>query len=305
MRSRRPRGLEGYTPDWREKAGAQPPRKRSLRIPKRRRRPGRVPREEIRAPEDPSTRRRRHLALVLAFLEGGLLIWLLAGPALPVRTVRVDGLRHLRAGEVVAAAGLARPGSILRVDGRAIRGRLGRIPWVRAALVSTSLPGTVVITIDEWNPAATYQAGPTGKPVFLNDEGQVLGPGAGTAAPFGIQGPAGPDPGPGARPVDPMLLTAMINIQKALPGLIGLSVKAYAIDAAGNLSLDTNRGWPVQFGRVLTPEQFHNLDEQLAALKSVSACVDFRTAPIKYVNVMNPSAPDVQFRTAGPRPCRP
>ena len=299
MRAKRPRGLAGYTPDWRERMGAEAARGRPA-LPRRRKK--RARREA--GVESPPAWKGRPVAVLLAVLEAGLLAWLLAGPLLPVRSVRVRGAQHLTAGQVMAAAGLVTGGSILRVDGAAAAARLDRNPWVRTSTVIESLPGEVTISVEEWQPAATYRAGAASPAVFLNDQAQVIGRAPGASGPLSVVGPAGPPPRDGSRPVDPLLLAAMVNMQKALPSVIGLAVSGYTIDASGDLTLVTSRGWPVLFGRVLTPEQFASLDQQLAALKSVSACVDFRTAPILYVNVMNPSAPDVRFKSAAPRPCR-
>ncbi|MGH7776023.1 MAG: cell division protein FtsQ/DivIB [Candidatus Dormibacterales bacterium] len=299
MRAKRPRGLAGYTPDWRERMGAPSAGKPALPA----RRVGRRPHPSSEGTPGPAWKGRR-LALLLAVLEGGLLVWLVAGPALPVRSVRVEGATHLTAAEVVRAAGLANAGSILTVNGAAAAARLDRTPWVRTSAVTESLPGAVTISVQEWRPAAVFRAGPNSTPVFLNAEAEVVGPAPAGGAGITIMGPAGPRPRDGSRPVDPLLLAAMGNMERAFPSVVGLTVSSYGVDASGDLTLVTSRGWPVLFGRVLTPEQFAALDQQLAALKSVSACVDFKRAPILYVNVMNPSAPDVRFKAGGPKPCR-
>src|SRR6266849_1210938 len=57
------------------------------------------------------------LAVVVAGLEIGLLVWLWFGPALAVRTVQVAGARHMTSGQVAHAAGLQGSGSVISLDG--------------------------------------------------------------------------------------------------------------------------------------------------------------------------------------------
>jgi hypothetical protein len=108
----------------------------------------------------------------------------------------------------------------------------------------------------------------------------------------------------GDRAVDAQLLTALVNIQKGLPSLIGQEVSTFIFDSCGSLTLVVKRGWKVYFGRVLTPEQFASLRDKLSALKAISGNgnVDFNSNDIEYVNVMNPAEPAVAYKPKGPPP---
>jgi hypothetical protein len=102
--------------------------------------------------------------------------------------------------------------------------------------------------------------------------------------------------------MDVTLLTALVNMQRALPGLLGQEVQSFSLDGCANLTLNARKGWKAYFGRVLTPEEFASLKDKLAALKSISVAVDFNSADLEYVNVMNPYAPAVKLKSARPAP---
>ena len=245
----------------------------------------------------------RGLAAVLALVELGLATFLVSGPLFQVRHVDVHGAGRLGPAQVRSIAGLDRPVSVFSVDAATIRRKLTATAWVREATVSAELPDRVVVAVDEWQPVAAYRAGPQGRPLYLSDRGIVLGPAADRKAVLDIQGPAGTEPRVGQAPLELPLLTALVNIQRSLPSLIGQRVQSYTIDGCGNLTLNASRGWRAQFGRVLTPEEFAALRDKVAALKAVAAGgVDFDSPRLVYVNVMNPTAVAVDDGTVLPSP---
>jgi cell division septal protein FtsQ len=260
----------------------------------------RRPRREERA----RRRARRRASLALAGLAFAALVALLLAPVFQVHRVEVSGNQRLSAAQVVAAAGLQHPGSIFQVDPGQLERRLTATTWVRAASVSPQLPDRVRIHVDEWRPAAVYRAA-AGPFWYLSAEAVVLGPaGADAGTLLDIDGPAKPAPRAGRAPMDRGLLVALVNIQRALPDLIGQQVQSFTIDSCGNLTLNAAAGWKAQFGRVITPEQLAGLKDQVAALKALyaSGSVDFKT--VGYVNLMNPYAVAVPTRTPTPRPGR-
>ena len=247
---------------------------------------------------------RRALALTLVVSELALAGWLLQEPALSVRQVGVTGLSHLTRGQVVAAAGLTRRTSILTVDGDSIRRDLERLAWVRTASVQALLPDRVDITIGEWTPVAVYRSGPSGPPFYLNDQGTALAPAPVTPALPQIQG-AGADPRPGSRSVDAQLLAALVRIQAGFPSVYGgQSVAGFQVDCFGSLSLTTDKGVAIYFGRVLTPEQFTSLSAKLSALKSIAASDPTTADPAKveYINLEDAQQPAVKFKGGKPPP---
>ncbi len=248
----------------------------------------------------------RVLAGGVAVLEIALLGWLWFGPALRVQSMEIAGAHHMSVSQVAKAAGLSDGVSIISVDGVSGRERLLGQVWVRTAVVVPKLPGTVVIQVSEWQPVAVYRAGTSTKKFWLSNQSVVLGQATTAGQVVDVQGPAGNDPRVGDRPLDPQLLTALVNMQRALPSLIGQEVASFTIDSCGSLTLVVKRGWKVYFGRVLTPEQFTSLRDKLSALKAISGNgnVDYNSADLDYVNVMNPAEPAVGFksRSAPPAP---
>ncbi|HSR23719.1 MAG TPA: FtsQ-type POTRA domain-containing protein, partial [Candidatus Eisenbacteria bacterium] len=236
-------------------------------------------------------------SLALAAVELAALVALLVAPVFQVRYVDVTGNRRLTAAQVVAAAGLQHPGSVFQVDPPALERRVAAATWVRTASASVQLPDRVGIRVDEWRPVAVYRAG-GGRPWYLSDQAVALGP-AGDAdadALLDVDGPAQPEPRTGSAPMDRALLTALVNIQRSLPGLIGQDVQSFTIDSCGSLTLNSRKGWKAQFGRALTPEERATLRDKVAALEALAASGDVDFDTVQYVNVMNPAV------VAVPRP---
>jgi cell division protein FtsQ len=247
---------------------------------------------------DRGVRWRRRLALGLAGVELVALLVALFQPFLRVRHVEVSGEHRLNAARVVSDAGLAPGGPIIAVDPAAIKARLETSTWIRFAQVSARLPDTVRIHVDEWQPVAVYRPA-AGRPYFLSDRAVALGPlGDQDAAAdlLPVQGLQASEPRPGARVLDPRLLTALVNIQRTLPRLIGQDVKLFTIDSCGNLTLVSAKGWQAQFGRMLTGEEIATLHDKVAALRAVAPDVDYNSADLQYVNVMNPAAVAVRVK---------
>ncbi len=241
---------------------------------------------------------------MLAAVELAALVALLAVPILHVRHVDVTGNRRLTATQVVAAAGLRDPGSVLLVDPGAVERRLTGATWVRDARVSAQLPDRVTIRVDEWQPVAVYRAG-AGLPWYLSDQAVALGPaGADAARLLAVDGPARPLPRAGSAPLERALLTALVNIQRSLPGLIGQEVQSFTLDSCGNLTLNSRRGWRAQFGRVITSEERSTLRDKVAALKALSASGEVALSTVQYVHVMTPAVVAVPDRGRSPKPGR-
>jgi cell division septal protein FtsQ len=242
---------------------------------------------------------RRVVAIALAVALSALLGWLWFGPALSVRTVEVTGAEHLTSAQVAQLAGLAGGSSVLSVDAEADRAKLLNLTWVQAATVIPQLPGNVLVEISEWQPVAAYHSGPSTSLFLLSDQAVVLAPAAAATGLIDVQGPSGADPKVGQRPIEQVLLTAIVNIQRGFPALLGQQVSGFIFDSCGNLTLIAKRGWKVYFGRVLTPEEFVTLHDKVAALKAIQGRnnVNYNSADLEYVNVMNPSEPAVGFRS--------
>ena len=247
----------------------------------------------------------RGLAVAVAVAEAAVLAWLWFGPSLAIQTVDVQGAQHMTRTQVARAAGLSDGASVLSVDGESERLRLLSQVWVRTATVDPVLPGMVLIRVSEWQPVAAYHAGKAGKLLLLSDQAVVLGPAAAQGTLVDVQGTAGTDPRVGDHALDVQLLTALVNIQRGFPGLIKQDVAGFVFDSCGQLTLVAKRGWKVYFGRVLTPEEFLTLRDKLTALKAIAANVDYNSADLEYVNVMNPTEAAVGYKSREPAPPSP
>ena len=242
---------------------------------------------------------RRVAATTVAVLLLVLFGWLWFGPALSVRSVNVTGAQHLTSEQVAAAAGLVGSGSVLSVDAESDRQKLLSQTWVQAATVEPQLSGNVVVVITEWQPVAIYHAGANTPRFLLSDQAVILAPAPSGAVLIDIQGPGGAAPRVGQRPIEQVLLTALVNMQRSFPAYLGQQVSGFIFDSCGNLTLIAKRGWKVYFGRVLTPEEFATLRDKVAALKAIQgrSNVNYNSSDLEYVNVMNPTEPAVGFRS--------
>ena len=245
---------------------------------------------------------RRAAAMGVAVALSALLGWLWFGPALSVRTVEVTGAQHLTGAQVAQMAGLASGASVLSVDAEADRTKLLNQTWVQGATVIPQLPGNVLVEISEWQPVAAYHSGASPSLFLMSDQAVILAPAPSAAGLVEVQGPSGADPKVGQRPIEQVLLTAMVNMQRGFPALLGQQVSGFIFDSCGNLTLIAKRGWKVYFGRVLTPEEFAALRDKVAALKAIQGRgnVNYSSADLEYVNVMNPTEPAVGFHSTHP-----
>jgi len=244
----------------------------------------------------------RGLAALTAVAEIALLGWLWGGPLLSIRTVEVFGTRHLSARQVADAAGISQGSSIVSVDGQAAQERLLHQVWVRTATVQPEFPSVIVIRISEWQPIAVFHAGASTRLFWLSDQAVVLGPTPNAGGLVQIQGPAGNDPHAGDRAIDPQLLTALVNIQRLMPTLVGQDVASFTFDSCGDLTMVAKKGWKVYFGLVNTPEELASLRDKVAALKAIAGNgnVDYTSTDLEYVNVMNPTEPAVGYKSREP-----
>jgi cell division septal protein FtsQ len=157
----------------------------------------------------------------------------------------------------------------------------------------------VLIEISEWQPVALYHSGSNTSMFLMSDQAVILAQAPSAAGLVDVQGPSGADPKVGQRPIEQVLLTALVNMQRGFPALLGQQVSGFIFDSCGNLTLIAKKGWKVYFGRVLTPEEFVTLHDKVAALKAIQGRgnVNYNSTDLEYVNVMNPTEPAVGFKS--------
>jgi cell division protein FtsQ len=99
-----------------------------------------------------------------------------AKAGLSVQNLTVDGRQRTPAAAILAALNVSRGDPILALDVQAAREAVESLPWVKEAVVSRRLPGTLHISIKERHPIALWQRNPgefvltdgTGAPIAID-----------------------------------------------------------------------------------------------------------------------------------------
>lgn len=221
-------------------------------------------------------------------------LFLLAQPAFRPRQVAVIGATHLTPAQIIAALSLPPDRNIFFLNHGELEQRLTAMPWVRSASVSLALPDRVTARITEWTPSAVLQVGEA--TYALNDLGQVLDP---TAEAGGLTVINRPDFGPvayGQLAVDRDLLPMLAQLKAGFAPAFKISLMSFQLDRRQVLTAQTDRGWTIIFGQMVTSGDRASLEPKLAALRALSSRIDFTSTQIQYVNLENPGAPAVQMR---------
>lgn len=234
------------------------------------------------------------LQIALLGAEMFALLFLLAQPAFRPRHVEVRGTSHLTAAEVTGALNLRGDRSIFLLSTAELATRVQALPWVRSASVTLALPDRVSVRVTEWTPSAVLQVGET--TYFMNDLGEVLDPVAEAGSLPVINRP---DYGPvrkGQRAVSRDLLPLLLQLRAGFTAAFKISVTSFQLNRREVLTAQTDRGWTIIFGQMVTSDDRASLEPKLAALRALSSRIDLASAPIQYVNLENPRAPAVQMR---------
>jgi cell division septal protein FtsQ len=232
----------------------------------------------------------------IAVLAGEVfaLLFLLAQPGLRPRHVEVVGTSHLTAAQVRSALSLPGDRSIFLLSEAELAKRLQALPWVRSARVTLALPDRVWVRVTEWTPSAVLQVGES--TYYLNDLGEVLDP-ATEAGSLPVINRA--DFGPvrsGQHAVGSDLLPMLLQLRAGFSPAFKISVTSFQLNRREVLTAQTDRGWTIIFGQMVTSDDRASLEPKLAALRALSSRVDLASAPIQYINLENPRAPAVQMR---------
>ena len=225
-------------------------------------------------------RRLRVLLLVLGVLLAfGLAVLTVQSPLLDVDRVSVTGTHRLTPNEIRAASGVDHRDAMFFVDTGAIARRLERLPWVQRADVRRTYPGTLRISVTEYQPSTYVRSGnqfaliaPNGRVIALADA-----PGAGTLEIRGVR--KAPAVGELLSPPD----TARIVQQ--LPSALAQQVRAIDVGGVG-VALDLARGGAIRLG-----------DASALAAKAQAALAVLASngsAPFTYIDVTTPATPTLR-----------
>lgn len=221
-------------------------------------------------------------------------LFLLAQPAFRPRQVQVVGAMHLTPAQISAALALPPDRTIFFLSHGELEQRLMAMPWVRSASVSLALPDRVTARIIEWRPSAVLQVGEA--TYALNDLGQVLDPAAEAGGLAVINRPDFGSVTYGQRAVDRDLLPMLLQLKAGFAPAFKISLMSFQLNRRQLLTAQTDRGWTIIFGQMVTSDDRATLEPKLAALRALSSRIDFTSTQIQYINLENPGAPAVQMR---------
>jgi len=221
-------------------------------------------------------------------------LFLLAQPAFRPRQVQVAGTMHLTAAQIIRTLALPADRNIFFLNQKGLEQHLLAMPWVRSASVSLALPDRVVVNITEWKPSAVLQVGEA--TYYLNDLGQVLEPAVEAGGLPVINRPDFGAVRDGQRAVDQDLLPMLLQLQAGFHSAFRISLMSFQLDHREVLAAQTDRGWTIIFGQMVTSDDRATLEPKLAALRALSSRIDFTSAQLQYINLENPGAPAVQMR---------
>jgi cell division septal protein FtsQ len=165
---------------------------------------------------------------------------------------------------------------------------------VRSARVTLAPPDRVSVRVTEWTPSAVLQVGET--TYYLNDLGEVLDPAAEAGSLPVINRP---DFGPvrsGQHAVGSDLLPMLLQLRAGFTPAFKISITSFQLNRREILTAQTDRGWTIIFGQMVTSVDRASLEPKLAALGALTSRIDLASAPIQYINLENPRAPAVQMR---------
>lgn len=242
-------------------------------------------------------RRRSAAALVVVLTMAGAAVAGLS-PLAGVRTVEVVGAARSGPAAVRTASGLAQGSPLLRVDAAQVTSRVAALPWVQRATLERRWPHTVVLRVEERDPAAVApcQAGPC----VVDRTGRVLAPATAaeaTAALPHIEGVPAAD-GPGSEM--PANARGALDVATALPAALRPLVLAVHGER-GEVTLELQAP-----GRTATPPVVRlGAPERIQDKLTAAATVLARTSVngIATLDVRVPESP--ALTRAGLRPAAP
>ena len=131
---------------------------------------------------------------------------------------------------------------------------------------------------------------------YVNDLGEVLDPATEAGGLAVINRPDFGTVRSGQHAVAGELLAMLLQIRSGFSSAFKISLMSFQIDNREILTAQTDRGWTIIFGQMVTSNDRASLEGKLAALRALSGRIDLTSAPIQYINLENPGAPAVQMR---------
>jgi cell division septal protein FtsQ len=256
-------------------------------------------RRAAQAPPKPAASTRGWLWAVVQIAVLGAeifaVLFLLAQPGFRAQHVAIIGTRQLSVAQVTRALDLPADRNIFFLNEAELAQRLQALPWVRTARVSLALPDRVSVKVTEWTPSAVLQVGEA--TYYLNDLGEVLDPAVEAGSLPVVNRPDFGTVHDGQGAVASELLPMLLQLRSGFAPAFRISIMSFQLDRQEVLTAQTDRGWRIIFGQMVTADDRATLEPKLAALRALSSRIDLASAPIQYINLENPGAPAVQMRS--------
>jgi cell division protein FtsQ len=222
----------------------------------------------------------RVLLLVLgALLAFGLAVLTVQSPLLDVDRIPVAGTHRLTPNEIRAASGIEHHDAMFFIDTGAVARRLERLPWVQRAVVRRTYPGTLHISVTEYQPSTFVRSG--NQFALIAPNGRVIAvesaPGAGTVEIRGVR--KAPAVGELLSPPD------AARVVQQLPAALAQQVRAVDVGGVG-IALDLARGGAIRLGDT------HDVAAKAQAALAVLASNG--NAPFTYIDVSTPATPTLR-----------
>jgi cell division septal protein FtsQ len=234
--------------------------------------------------------RRRWIAAGVLVVQLSALCLVLILPAFRVSSVMVSGQRLMSTSVLLRVAGV-HGGSIFTLDGDAVRARLLALPWVQDAAISTDLPATVHIQIDERAPLLRVRRGGVDTLLAANGASLVVRasqPAALRSLPVLVDERLG-----SPAPLDPGLVRVLGAAAERFTAVFGCPLAGYQWGADDVLAVWGASGWRAVLGHVDTDAAVAAIPGQLAALAALKGQLDFAHPRFGYVDLENPQGPAV------------
>lgn len=205
------------------------------------------------------------------------LTFLLTDSRFAVHEVIVDGVVSLPGTTVAGATGIL-GASVFSIDPTAAARRVAMLPSVQRAAVSASVPGTLVIHVDERRPVVIWDTDT--QSLLVDESGLVIGTAPQPLVPLlHVRALAGmAEPVPGGR-VDGDALRAALAINARMPDETGVDRARVVVDPTMGVIVETER-WRIIFGN----DEY--LGRKLAVLKYL-----VHADAWKYADIRDPDRP--------------
>ena len=207
----------------------------------------------------------------------GLATWSVTiSPIFGLKTVRVSGNHHVTAGQIIGLGGLSKGRHVLWMSVSKVERGIERNPWVSSARISRSLPGMVIVQVQERTPIAQATDGRW----LVAADGTIL---RRDSARIGAL-PTIPLPD-GLRAGMHLPATVPLRVARSMPPDLRRRAGGIAVDSGGLVTVSLHHGGVAVYG------DGSSLPVKSQTLAAVLDWAGRRGVSVGYVDVRAPFAP--------------